>query len=78
MGGMKKLAVIAAIGVGMVLAACDVADAGPRWRLRRWSSRAPIDPTIRTTTSFRAPNYRWPAPTPRHYYRGGGVRVIIR
>lgn len=30
----------------------SIAEAGPKWRLRRWSSRPPIDPTIRESPSF--------------------------
>lgn len=73
----KRATIVAAIFVGMTLAACQAADAGPRWRLRRWSNRAPIDPTIRATVSFRGPTYRWPA-NPNRYRSPARVRVVYR
>ena len=53
MGKSLRAIVIAAIGMGMTLGACEVVAASPKWRLRRWSNRAPIDPTIRSTVSFK-------------------------
>ncbi|TWT42723.1 hypothetical protein Pla111_26960 [Botrimarina hoheduenensis] len=75
---LQKSLTIAALGLGFCLMACEAVEAGPQWRLRRWSTRAPIDPSIRTSVSFRAPTQRWPATT-RHFYSGGPrVRVVVR
>lgn len=71
-----RVLTVAAIGLGLCLAACEAVEAGPKWRLRRWSNRAPIDPTIRSSVRFNGPQQRWPART-RTYSRAG-VHVVIR
>ena len=58
---MKRLLTVLIAVVLLGAVAAEMAQAGPQWRLRRWSSRPPIDPTIRTTPTFdasSAPNYR--------------------
>lgn len=63
---LSILTLCGAMFAAVVLAAAP-ADAGPKWRLRRWATRPPIDPTIRSTIEFGrrgvTPAYR----TPRAY-----------
>ena len=44
-------ALLALFALGFV--AESMCDAAPQWRQRRWSSRPPIDPSIREAISFR-------------------------
>lgn len=45
----------AALAVALLLISTSFVDAGPQWRLRRWSSSTPINPTIRSTVAFGTP-----------------------
>lgn len=45
------VALLAVFALGFLVEA--TAEASPQWRLRRWSSRPPIDPTIREVVSFK-------------------------
>lgn len=69
---LTRLIVLSAMGV--LLLGPALAEAGPKWRLRRWSTRPPIDPTIRTTTSFR----RTPVATGSRYRHSVGRKAGFR
>ncbi|MEO0531270.1 MAG: hypothetical protein AAF266_11950 [Planctomycetota bacterium] len=61
----------ATIALAVMLVGASLAEANPQWRLRRWSSRPPIDPTIRSTVSFGTPSAR-------SYHRGRYSSPIYR
>lgn len=73
MSAMKlaRVALATLLVAAFTVAMAAPAEAGPKWRLRRWSSRPPIDPTIRTTPRFEGS---------RSYYspRRGGSATVIR
>lgn len=72
----RTRALAAMFAICCLLAGALAAEAGPQHRLRRWSTRPPIDPTIRSTVAFGTPNAQFTSNTrrPVPVYRGYRLR----
>ncbi|MEN0111104.1 MAG: hypothetical protein AAF805_10315 [Planctomycetota bacterium] len=68
---VARVALAALLVAAFTLVLAAPAEAGPKWRLRRWSSRPPIDPTIRTTPRFESSRSY-------HSPRRGGSSTVLR